>query len=90
MNFDNAISDTMNDYPELVGSVRQMHNTDEDEPCWFVTFQERNIAGKEVHIEVILRDGGIVVSILGAWHMSQTASRNVTNTFTNYLQLTPE
>jgi hypothetical protein len=90
MNFDNAIVDTMLVYPDFVGTVRKTDNTPENEPCWIVTFEEPSVSGKEVQLEVILRDGGIVISILAAFHISQTLARNIANTFTNNLEITPE
>lgn len=90
MNFDNAIVDTMLAFPAFVGSVRKTDNTADDEPCWLVTFEERSINGKEILLEVILRDGGIVASVLGSWHITHIETRNVVNTFLNNLELTPE
>lgn len=90
MNFDNAIYETTSAYPDYVGACRKVENTDENEPCWLVTFQERNIGGKELLIEVILRDGGIVMSILSARHLTHTEMTNLANTFTRYLEITPE
>lgn len=87
MNFDNAISDTMYLFPDFVGACRKIENTDENEPCWLVTFQERNIGGKEVLIEVILRDGGIVMSVLGSWHLGHSEMTRIVDAFTRHLEI---
>jgi hypothetical protein len=90
MNFDNAIVDTMLVFPDFVGTCRKTDDTADNEPCWLVTFEERSVNGKEVQIEVILRDGGIVASILGTWHIAQSDARAIANTFINNLEFTPE
>jgi hypothetical protein len=87
MNFDNAIADTMYAHSDYVGNCRKGENTPDNEERWFVTFEERSVNGKEMLLEVILRDGGIVISILDWKHMTKTEARNITNTFTNYLTL---
>lgn len=87
MNFDNAISDTMYAHSDYVGNCRKGENTPDNEERWLVTFEERSVNGKEMLLEVILRDGGIVISIMDWKHMTKTEARNITNTFTSYLTL---
>ena len=88
MNFDNAIHETMDAFPDFVGNCRKTSDTSDGEPCWLVTFEERSIGGKELTIEVILRDSGIVMSVLIARHLKHTEMANIVNTFTNHLEIT--
>ncbi len=88
MNFDNAISDTLCNFPGFVGNCRKGENTPENELRWLVTFEEEtSVSGKEVLLEVILRDGGIVTSIMDWKHMTKTEAKNITNVFMSYLTL---
>jgi hypothetical protein len=87
MNFDNAIADTLYAFSDLVGNCRVGDKTPENEELWLVTFQETSVNGKEVVLEVILRDGGIVMSVLDWKHMTKTEARNIANTFMKHLRL---
>jgi hypothetical protein len=87
MNFDNAIADTLYVFPDFVGNCRKGENTPENELRWLVTFEETSVNGKELLLEVILRDGGIVMSLLDWKHMTKTEAKNITNVFTSYLTL---
>ena len=87
MNFDNAISETLYAFSDLVGSCRVGDKTPENEERWLVTFEETSVNGKEVVLELILRDGGIVMSVMDWTHMTQTQARNIANTFIKHLRL---
>lgn len=87
MNFDNAISDTMYAFPDFVGTCRKGENTPENELRWLVTFEETGVNGKELLLEVLLRDGCIVMSLMDWKHMAKAEARNITSVFSGYLTL---
>lgn len=95
MNFDNAISDTVETHPDFVGYYAQVADTPENEPCWVVKFEriipnDMSARSGMLTLEVILRDGGIVASLLEHIALNLDERTNLLNTFLNCLEIIPE
>jgi hypothetical protein len=92
MNFDNAIIDTVALHPGFDGRYLQVENTPNNERCWRVVFTdlERTNGPTGLEIEVILRDNGIVMSVMQVDNMSRSEVAVFMDDFADTLNLTPE
>lgn len=82
LNIDNALSDTMERFP---GYVAHFTKTD---GLWLVHFTGPQ--SKKILVEVLIRDGGIVMSVLNSKNMDRKEIENLMNTFTGYLEIISE
>jgi hypothetical protein len=65
LNIDNALSDTQERLPNLIGTTNYtVDKTPENEPLWLVDFGHHNDL---LVVEVILRDNAIVMSVLNTF-----------------------
>jgi len=92
MNFDNAIIDTVAEHPGFDGRYLQVENTDNNERRWRVVFtdMERTALPRGFEIEVILRNNGIVMSVMQVDNMTQREISVFMDDFADNLNLTPE
>ena len=92
MNFDNAIADTAALHPGFDGRYLQVENTPNNERRWLVVFTdlERTTGTKGLEIEVILRNNGIVMSVMKAENMHAREVAVFMDDFADNLNLTPE
>ena len=92
MNFDNAIIDTIALHPGFDGRHLQVENTPNNERRWRVVFTdlERKNGPTGLEIEVILRDNGIVMSVMQVDNMTRSEVAVFMDDFADNLNLTPE
>ena len=92
MNFDNAIADTVALHPGFDGRHLQVENTPNNERRWLVVFTdlERTTGTKGLEIEVILRNNGIVMSVMKVENMHAREVAVFMDDFADNLNLTPE
>jgi hypothetical protein len=92
MNFDNAILDTIAFHPTFDGRYLQVENTDNNEPRWHVVFTELDAPTrpKGLEIEVVLRNNGIVMSVIKSVNMTPREIAIFMDDFADNLNLTPE
>lgn len=92
MNFDNAILDTVALHPGFDGRYLQVENTPNNERRWRVVFadMERTNGPTGLEIEIILRNDGIVMSVMKAENMSAREVAVFMDDFADNLNLTPE
>ena len=86
MNFDNAISDTTTEFPDFTGTYEKIENTDHNEPRWVVRFFNTQIP-KFLLIEVIERDGGVVMSVLERSNINLRETTAIMEAFTEHIRI---
>lgn len=81
LNIDNALSDTTEDFPGYTAHYTKVDG------LWLVHFTGPQ--NQKILIEVLIRDGGIVMSILNSKNMNRTEMEDIVNTFTSHLEIIP-
>ena len=86
LNIDNALTDTQERLPQLVRTTHYaVSNTPENEPLWLVSFTgHRN---ELLVAEVILRDDGIVMSVLNTFGYDTREVSRIMEAFTELLNI---
>jgi hypothetical protein len=82
LNIDNALSDMTEDFPGYTAHYTKV------EGLWLVHFTGPR--GQKILIEVLIRDGGIVMSILNSKNMDRTEIEDIMNAFTDHLEIISE
>jgi len=82
LNIDNALSDTLERFPGYTAHFTKTGG------LWIVHFAGPQ--SQKILVEVLIRDGGIVMSILNSKNMDRKDIENLMNTFTGYLEIISE
>jgi hypothetical protein len=85
LNIDNALSDTLERLPNITATKTKMLDTPENEPRWLVVFKGE--FGKLLHVEVIIRDNAIVMSILNQFVFTAREVAKIMDVFTELLNI---
>jgi hypothetical protein len=86
LNLEAALDNTQDLLPELIhDSIYSLGATPEKEPLWLVDFMGKY--GECLVVEVIIRDGGIVLSVLNTIGYTPREVVDIMNTFTEALQI---
>jgi len=82
LNIDNALSDMTEDFPGYAAHYTKVDG------LWLVHFTGPR--GQKILIEVLIRDGGIVMSILNFKNMERKEIDDIMNAFTDHLEIISE
>jgi hypothetical protein len=85
LNIDNALSDMFERLPNITAVHTKMLDTSENEPRWLVIFNGE--FGKLLHVEVIIRDEAIVMSILNQFVFTAREVAKMMDVFTELLNI---
>jgi hypothetical protein len=86
LNLENALSDTTEVFPQFKSSYERTQNTHLNEPRWMVVFKSEN-EDKQILVEVILREGAIILSVLNVFNVKVYTLSRMMNLFEEKLKV---